>query len=191
MTRIAGYKDEEYIRGKAPMTKREIRILTLTLMGIEPNDTVIDIGAGSGGLTMEIAHAAYNGKVYAVEHKQEAIEIIQKNIKKFNAEQVEIIEGKAPETLGKIDQADKIVIGGTGGNLEEILKWSSDHLVSGGGVVSNFIVLENAAAAMTLMKKYFTDVDIVQVGVNRGRKLAGMTMLEANNPIFIITGGKE
>ncbi|WKY47446.1 precorrin-6Y C5,15-methyltransferase (decarboxylating) subunit CbiT [Eubacteriaceae bacterium ES3] len=189
MSKIAGYKDEEYIRGKAPMTKREIRILTISLLGIEETNTVVDIGAGTGGLTMEAAYAAGQGKVYAVEAKESALELIKKNQEKFAAGHVEIIAGKAPAVLGQITEpVDRVIIGGSGGNLGELLDWCLENVRANGRVIANFVTLENAAQAVSLMNKKFKNVEMIQVGISRGEGIGGLTMLKAANPIFIITG---
>lgn len=192
MSKVAGYKDEDYIRGKAPMTKREVRILTISLLGIEEEDTVVDIGAGTGGLTMEAAYAASKGKVYAIEAKETALELEKQNIEKFGADNVTIIAGKAPEVLSEIKGGiDKVIIGGTGGQLEKIFIWCKENLNPGGRLVANFVTMENASLATTLMHKYFKEVEMIQVGVSRGEFIANMTMLKASNPIFIITGNQE
>ncbi|MFA6931420.1 MAG: precorrin-6Y C5,15-methyltransferase (decarboxylating) subunit CbiT [Lentisphaeria bacterium] len=189
MSKIAGYKDEAYIRGKAPMTKREIRILTISLLGIEPGDVVVDIGAGTGGLTMEAAYAAAPGRVYAVEAKETALELVQQNKEHFQADNVVIIPGKAPAALDQItEQVDRVIIGGSGGNMEDLFEWCRNNIRPGGRVVANFVTLENAAQATTLMNRYFDNVELIQVGISRGEGIGGLTMLKAANPIFIITG---
>ena len=189
MSKIAGYKDEAYIRGKAPMTKREIRILTISLLGIEPGDVVVDIGAGTGGLTMEAAYAAAPGRVYAVEAKETALELVQQNKEHFQTDNVVIIPGKAPAALDQItEQVDRVIIGGSGGNMEDLFEWCRNNIRPGGRVVANFVTLENAAQATTLMNRYFDNVELIQVGISRGEGIGGLTMLKAANPIFIITG---
>ncbi len=189
MSKIAGYKDEAYIRGKAPMTKREIRILTISLLGVNPGDVVVDIGAGTGGLTMEAAYAAETGRVYAVEAKETALELVQKNKAHFNADNVVIIPGKAPEALAEIKEpVDRVIIGGSGGNMESLFQWCKANIRPGGRVIANFVTLENAAQATTLMNQYFEAVELIQVGISRGEGIGGLTMLKAANPIFIITG---
>ncbi len=189
MSRIAGYRDEDYIRGKAPMTKREIRILTISLLGIESGDVVVDIGAGTGGLTMEAAYATETGTVYAVEAKQTALELVQKNKDHFKADNVVMIAGKAPEALQEIETpVDRVIIGGSGGNMEGLFQWCVKNVRSGGRVIANFVTLENAAQATTLMNQYFDNVELIQVGISRGEGIGNLTMLKAANPIFIITG---
>lgn len=189
MSKIAGYKDDAYIRGKAPMTKREIRILTISLLGIEPGDVVVDIGAGTGGLTMEAAYAAETGRVYAVEAKETALELVQQNKEHFQADNVVIVPGKAPEALDKIaEPVDRVIIGGSGGNMESLFAWCQKNVRTGGRVIANFVTLENAAQATTLMNRYFDKVELIQVGISRGEGIGGLTMLKAANPIFIISG---
>lgn len=189
MSRIAGYKDEAYLRGKAPMTKREIRILTISLLGIEAGDVVVDIGAGTGGITMEAAYAAEGGRVYAVEAKEAALELVRQNREQFKADNVVIIPGKAPEALSEIKEpVDRVIIGGSGGNMEGLFQWCKENTRTGGRVIANFVTLENAAQATTLMNQYFDNVELIQVGISRGEGIGGLTMLKASNPIFIITG---
>ncbi|MDO4288084.1 MAG: precorrin-6Y C5,15-methyltransferase (decarboxylating) subunit CbiT [Eubacterium sp.] len=192
MSRIAGYRDEEYIRGKAPMTKREIRILTISLLDIQKTDVVVDVGAGTGGLTMEAAYAARAGRVYAVEAKEAALALVAENAEKFGADNVKLIAGKAPQALEEIPESvDRVILGGTGGAMEEIFKWCKARVKPGGRVIANFVTLENASKATELMKKYFENVELIQVGVSRGEFVGGLTMLKAANPIFIITGDQR
>ena len=191
MSRIKGYKDECYIRGNVPMTKREIRILTIALLEVNDIDIVVDIGAGTGGLTMEAAYATPKGKVYAVETKPEAIQLIKENARQFGCDHIQLIEGRAPEALKNIETpVDKVIIGGTGGKMEDIFVWSHQAMVTGGRIVANFVTLENAAEAMAFMKKYFIEAELIQVAISRGDAIGGLTLLRAANPIFIITGKK-
>lgn len=191
MSEIAAYRDTDYIRGKAPITKREIRILTISLLGIEPGDTVVDIGAGTGGLTMEAAHAAYKGQVWAVEGSEVAQELVTRNAEAFDAQNVTLVPGYAPEALDAVPQAvDKVILGGTGGAMTEILGWCAAHLRDGGRLVANFITLENAVTAKTWLDGHFDQVEMIQVGVSRGEKIGGLTMMKALNPIFILTAEK-
>ena len=192
MSRIAGYRDEDYIRGKAPMTKREIRILTVSLLDIQETDVVVDVGAGTGGLTMEAAYAAREGRVYAVEAKEEALSLVKRNCEKFGVDNVTIVAGKAPQALDKIlERVDRVILGGTGGAMEDIFSWCKDHLNPGGRVIANFVTLENASRATALMKTYFDGVELIQVGVSRGEFVGDLTMLKAANPIFMITGNQR
>jgi len=130
---IPGIDDELFIRGKVPMTKQEVRMITLCKAAIKENDIVLDIGAGTGSLSIEAALMAVQGHVYAVERNPEAVGLIKQNAVKFKVTaNVSIIEGLAPDALKGIDNYDVVFIGGSGGNLEEILDVVSAHINPGG-----------------------------------------------------------
>ncbi len=192
MSEIKAYKDEDYIRGKAPITKREVRILTIALLGIEPEDVVVDVGAGTGGLTMEAASAAHKGQVWAIEGSENAQELVTRNIQHFCVENVTLIPTFAPEAFEEIPTpVNKVIVGGTGGSMEDIFSWIKKNLVPGGRMVANFVTLENACDAKRYLDEHFDQVEMIQVGVSRGEKIGGLTMMKAANPIFIITAQKE
>lgn len=180
-------KDEEFIRGNVPMTKEEIRYVSLGKLDIKENNICLDIGAGTGSVSVEMANFAKNGKVYAVEINEEALDLIGQNIKKFDKTNIEVIKGMAPEVLPKIE-LDRIFVGGTKGNMREILEYCEKYLKPEGKIVLNFIVLENLFSAMEILKeKKFKDIDIVQISVSKNKTVGSMNMMTAINPIFIVT----
>ena len=186
MKHFLGIEDEEFIRGKVPMTKKEIRILTLAGAKIGKNDIVCDIGAGTGSLSIEAALLAKAGHVYAVERKKEAIELIRQNAAKFGIENITIIESEAPAGLEQLpERLDAAIIGGTGSHLEEILELLDKRLKPGGFIVINCITLASSLAYMRKKSGYLYDT--VQVQVNRLKKVGPYDMAEAINPVYIIS----
>lgn len=185
-------KDEEFLRGKVPMTKEEIRFVSLGKMEMKGDDICLDIGGGTGSVSMEMARFARNGKVFVIERNDEAFELIHKNKEKFGLENLNIIKGMAPDGLKDLNtKFNKIFIGGSAGNLVEIIKYSYDNLVEDGILVLNFIVLENISTAVEELKKYnFKDVDICQIIVSKNRKVKDFNMMMAENPIYVITAKK-
>ena len=111
-----GIADTEFIRGNIPMTKEEVRILTLAKAKIKADDIIIDIGAGTGSLSIEAALLAPKGKVFALEKNLEGIDLIKKNAEKFQANNITVINAYAPEGMADLPQADVIFIGGSGKN---------------------------------------------------------------------------
>ena len=95
-------KDSEFLRGKVPMTKEEVRAVSIAKLDMKDTDICLDIGAGTGSVSIEMARFASKGKVYAIEEKQEAVELIKENMKKFRVSNIELITGKAPEDLNKV-----------------------------------------------------------------------------------------
>ena len=185
-------KDEEFIRGKAPMTKEEIRAVSLAKLEMKNDDICLDIGGGTGSVTMEMAQFAKDGHVYVIEQKEDAFELIKQNVEKFDLKNITYIKGEAPEGLSHLDvKFDKIFIGGSGGNLEDIIQYSYDNLKEKGILVLNFIVLENVFNAIETLKKIpFKDTDICQIIVSKNRKVKDFNMMMAENPIYVITARK-
>ena len=189
MKHFLGIEDEEFIRGKVPMTKKEIRILTLAGAKIGKTDIVCDIGAGTGSLSIEAALLAKAGHVYAVERKKEAVELIRQNAAKFGIENITIIESEAPAGLEQLpERLDAAIIGGTGSHLEEILEFLDGRLKPGGFIVINCITVQTLASSLAYMREKSSYLyDTVQVQVNRLKKVGPYDMAEAINPVYIIS----
>ena len=188
MKHILGIDDAAFIRGKIPMTKQEIRILTLTKARIKETDIVLDIGAGTGSLSIEAALLAEKGRVYAVERKGEGIDLIRRNAEKFGAGNVTAIEGEAPAALAGLPPCDVILIGGSGKYLREILGRAAELLKPEGRMVLNCITLQTLYEAVTYMRQQQNyRYEAIQVQINRLNSVGSYDMAEALNPIHIIT----
>ena len=186
-----GLKDSLFIRGEVPMTKSEVRAITISKLQLQPNDVVVDIGAGSGSITVECALTCELGTVYAIEKKVKAINILRQNIKKFKLKNCTLIEGEAPSNLPQVD-INKAFIGGSGGQLVSIFNWLKNNLYSQGIVVANCISLENTINIINLFKQYHYDnIDITQVSIAKGKPIAELTLMMAQNPIYIISAQKQ
>ena len=184
-------KDKDFIRGKVPMTKEEIRAVSIAKMEISDEDVCIDIGGGTGSVSIEMARFAKNGHVYTIEQKEEAVDLIKQNMEKFEIKNMTVISGKAPEDLPQGITFDKVFIGGSGGNLSEIINYSYENLKEGGMIALNFIVLENTFEALECLKKSkFEDIDISQIIVAKNRKVKDFNMMMSENPIYVISARK-
>ncbi len=182
-------RDSEFIRGNVPMSKEEVRASSLLKLGLKKDDIALDIGAGTGSMTIAMAFACR--KVYSIEDKKEAYNLVERNIEKFFCENIELILGKGPFDLPNID-FDKIFVGGSGGNLIEIFDYIDINLKKGGVLVLNFILLENMALALTQLKsRRYREVEVISLNVARNRKVGEKNMMIGENPIYIIRAEKE
>ena len=116
-----GLPDDVFERGAVPMTKREVRAVTMSRLSLREDSVVFDIGAGTGSVTVEAALTAYRGRVYAIEKNREAAALIRKNCRRFAADNVSVVEGSAPEALKGLPAPDAVFVGGSGGNLSSII----------------------------------------------------------------------
>ena len=179
-------KNDEFIRGKVPITKEEVRAISLNKLNLKNAKTFIDVGAGTGSVSIEAALTYDNLKVIAIERNDVAIDLINQNVNKFNLSNVEVIKDYAPIDLDV--KADGIFLGGTGNNLEEIIKWSKELLIPGGRLVANFILIDNFYDTLDLLKKYnFVNLDVSQLSINKLEKLGSRDYFKPHNPIFIIS----
>ena len=179
-------KNDEFIRGKVPITKEEVRAISLNKLNLKNAKSVIDVGAGTGSVSIEAALTYDNLKVIAIERNDVAIDLINQNVNKFNLSNIEVIKDYAPIDLDV--KADGIFLGGTGNNLEEIIKWSKDLLIPGGRLVANFILIDNFYDTLDLLKKYnFVNLDVSQLSINKLEKLGSRDYFKPHNPIFIIS----
>ncbi|WP_251860092.1 precorrin-6Y C5,15-methyltransferase (decarboxylating) subunit CbiT [Clostridium sp. Marseille-Q2269] len=182
-------KDEEFIRGNCPMTKEDIRILSIAKMNLDENSKVLDVGAGTGSISIQAANICTKGQVIAIEKDEEALDIIKKNKEKFNCKNLKIIEGKALQVEKNINERfNSIFIGGSGGNLEEIIEKYAQKLLNKGIMVLNFITINNLYIALDTLKKLNYKTECIQVSISKSKGKSNMLM--ANNPIFIITAEK-
>lgn len=182
-----GIPDSEFIRGKVPMTKSEVRAVCMSKLSISPKDIVYDIGCGTGSVTIEMALSAYDGNVFAFDKNEEAIDLLNQNCKKFHLDNVCSICGLAPECLKDFPIPDVVFIGGSSGNMDEIVS----YLYSINGDVKfviTAVTIESAMVALDALKNVNIDGDIVQVAISKGKKVGDLHMLLAQNPIFIISG---
>ena len=181
-------KDDEFIRGNCPMTKEDIRALSIWKMNLKENSTVLDVGSGTGTITVQASKISSNGVVYSIERDEDAISTTKINLDKFDCTNVILDEGDAVEILEKYIKEDKrfdsICVGGSGGSLEKIIEMCSELLIQEGTIVMNFITLDNAYKAIEVMKKlnYIVDISQVNISKNRGQSY----MMIANNPIYIV-----
>lgn len=181
--------DGDFIRGELPMTKEEVRHVTLSKLSVEPCDVVYDIGSGTGSVAIEMGRKAYEGSVYAIEQKKEGVELINQNRQKLAGYNVSVIHGKAPEAFMNLPAPDKAFIGGSSGNMNDIV----DLLLQKNPnikLVSNAITLETLNEAVNAFEKHGLKTDIVCLNVSTSKKVGGYHMMNANNPVYIISGEK-
>ena len=191
---MLGIPDSSFHRGDVPMTKEEVRILTIAKARIRPDAVVYDIGAGTGSLTIEAALQAPKGEVYAIERKPEAVALIHENADVFGvAGRVHVIEAEAPDGMEALPPCDTVLIGGSGSHLAAILDAADEKLRPGGRIALNFITVQTLMSAIEWLRahKATYTYETIHVQVNRLRQVGPYDMAKAENPIYIVTAEKK
>jgi len=193
--KTGGIPDEQFNQSDTVPgpTKEEIRVITISKARLCEGSIVIDVGCGTGGLTVEAAlQVAPKGKVYAIDEDQAAIELTKGNVEKFGLQgSASIARGKAPEALLSLPTADAFLIGGGGPSLRAILQTAFFKLKPNGRVVVNAILLETTTVALAELKALgFKEIDVAQISVAKGKQINSGTMMMARNPITIVSATK-
>lgn len=185
--RCPGLPDEAFIRGGVPMTKQEVRSAVLAKLAAGPDDTLWDVGAGTGSVSVELALAAPRGRVFAVECEPEACGLIRANREKFSAWNLRLKEGRAPQALMELPAPDGVFIGGTRGEMEAVVAAALAKNPDARICISA-IALETLSAAVAALTLHGLEANVTQLAVSRTRAAGRLHLLMANNPTFLITG---
>ena len=194
VARAWGLRDEEFeqrrpLRGQ--ITKREVRAVSLYCLGLRQDSIVWDVGAGTGSISVEAAVIAHRGKVYAIERDLDGIFLLENNVAKFGNGNIEIVAGAAPPALAGLPNPDAVFIGGSGGNLDEILAAVAGRLNDGGHIVANFATLERTNDTYQWLQRNGFCAEISMVNAARSKPMPDQSVrLEALNPVFIVSAWK-
>ena len=179
-------RDEWFIRGEIPMTKSEVRAVSVSKLELCRDNIVYDIGAGTGSVSVEAALKVLEGHVYAFEQKEEGCALIRANAEKAGVKNLTVVPGKAPESLYGYPAPDRVFLGGSSGNMEEILDLVTE-LNPAVQLVINVIALESLSQAMEWFRKKGWEPEVVCMQVSRAAKRGPYHMMQAQNPIYVLT----
>lgn len=187
MSAVHGISDGEFLRGKAPMTKEEVRTVSLSKLRLSEDSVCYDVGAGTGSVSVEMALRAWMGQVYAIEKKEDALALLKENKKKFAVDNLAIIPGVASEAMTELPAPTHAFIGGSSGNMQDIINLLLEKNPKV-RIVINCITLETVTEAMNAIRDFgLEDVDIVQLAAARSKSIGRYHMMMGENPIYIIS----
>ena len=177
--------DEVFTRGDAPMTKSEVRTLSVAKLKLCRDSVVYDIGAGTGSVSIEMALTAYLGKVYAIEREDIAADLIEINKRKFQAANLEVVRGLAPEAMRDLPAPTHAFIGGSSGNLKSIVQCLLDKNPDV-RIVINSVTMETMAETMQVVKELnLVEEEFVNVTIAKSRRLGRYHLMTGQNPVYI------
>lgn len=183
-------RDEEFIRGNVPMTKEEVRAVSISKLELKETSVLYDVGAGTGSISIEAAFAVKRGCVFAIERKEEAVKLLYANREKFFRYNVTVVEGRAPEAFENLPAPTHVFLGGTSGSMDDIIEAvlkKNPHV----RVVMNVIALESLSQAVNSLKKRGIEGEILSMQVAKAKKAGSYHLMEGQNPVYIISFGGE
>jgi precorrin-6Y C5,15-methyltransferase (decarboxylating) len=186
---LFGLPDERFHQrkpGKGLITKREVRAVSLARMQLRVNSIVWDIGAGSGAVGLEAARLCPQGHVYAIEKNADDAAIAASNRAQLHIGNYSLVQAKAPQGIAAWPDPDAVFIGGSGGELEELIRHCLRRLRPDGCLVMNFVTLENQAEALRSLESCGAAWDVTQLQAARSQPILHMHRMAAENPVWII-----
>lgn len=184
-------RDSMFTRAKVPMTKEEVRWTACGRLAVQPRDTVWDVGAGTGAMTLELARRACDGLVYAIEYKPDALDLLDENRRKLGGYNVQIVAGRAPDALEALPAPDCVFVGGSGGGMRRILALAKEKNPAVRVAVTAIALETLEEARHALLDLGFANIEVSQLAAARGKAVGPYTMLTALNPVFILSGGGD
>ncbi len=181
-----GLPNHFFAKEDTPITKEEIRVITLSKARLGAGMIIWDIGSGTGSIAIEAARMTPDSQIWAIERSSASCGLIKMNCSQLKVSGVRIIEGEAPDALLDLPRPHRIIIGGTGGKSREIFELARDRLLPGGRVVVNAVTLDTLQETMRFFDCQW-QTEVIQVSINRLARLGASHILKANNPVFIIS----
>jgi cobalt-precorrin-6B (C15)-methyltransferase len=187
-----GIPDELFERSEnVPITKEDIRSIVISKLRLRKNYSVIDVGCGSGSITVEVCLQVNSKNVYAIDLDENAIKLTKKNLQKFGVS-ANLIYSKAEDILPSLPKVDAIIVGGTKGKTEKIIELCISKLKKNGRLVIDTILIETMYKALrTIKREKMHEVEVTQVMISKGKDVPSGTMLVSRNPILILSATRQ
>ena len=179
--------DEDFVRGNVPMTKAQVRGITVASLQIAEKAVCWDIGCGTGSVSVEMALRCARGRVWSADRSEEAVQLTHENARRFACDNITVRQGEAPAVLEELPPPDCVFIGGSGGEMEAVFDVIGRKNPSA-RIAVNAVTLETLTAARDAFAARGCDCSIVQIAVTPVRHIGGYTMLQAQNPVFLVQG---
>ena len=183
----SGIPDELFIRGDVPMTKQEVRAVALAKLRLAATDTVWDVGAGTGSVSIEAALVARAGSVWAVERNATGVRLIRENADAFGCGNVHAVPGVAPEALAKLPVPDAVFVGGSAGELPSIVEAALEKNSQVRLCVPCVTVETLTEACALLSGSRFKGFEACQVSAARAEAVGSHHLMKAQNPVFLVS----
>ncbi|MBQ9438668.1 MAG: precorrin-6Y C5,15-methyltransferase (decarboxylating) subunit CbiT, partial [Lachnospiraceae bacterium] len=182
-----GFGDDTFLRGQVPMTKEEVREISICKLHLTERAVVYDVGSGTGSIAMEVAALSPWIQVYAIECQDEAIALIQANKEARGAFNVKVVQAVAPEGMAELPAPTHVFVGGSKGNLQGILS-AVYQKNPRARIVMNAISLESIAQMQEMVKEWpVADLEITTVSVSKAKKAGAYHLMQAANPVTIFS----
>lgn len=183
----SGIPDELFIRGDVPMTKQEVRAVALAKLRLTATDTVWDVGAGTGSVSIEAALVARAGSVWAVERNAAGVRLIRENADAFGCGNVHAVPGVAPEALAILPVPDAVFVGGSAGELPSIVEAALEKNSQVRLCVPCVTVETLTEACALLSGSRFKGFEACQVSAARAEAVGSHHLMKAQNPVFLVS----